>query len=60
LKKQVFVRGRRALLEALLTLDGIIARTAVEGSMTKETFLEYLEFVVVGHSVESGITTVIH
>jgi transposase len=52
-KKQVFVRGSRASLEALLTLDGIIARTVAEGSMTKDTFLEYIEFVVVGHLVES-------
>jgi hypothetical protein len=46
-KKQVFVRGRRVTLEALLSLDGVIAGTAVKGSMTKEAFLEYLEFTVV-------------
>jgi transposase len=39
-KKQVFVRGRRTSTEALLTLDGIVAGTVVEGSMTKEHFLE--------------------
>jgi transposase len=49
-KKQVFVRGRRTSTEALLTLDGIVARTVVEGSMTKELFLEYLEFNVVSYS----------
>ena len=46
-KKQVFVRGRRTSTEALLTLDGIVAGTVVEGSMTKELFLEFLEFNVV-------------
>ena len=45
-KKQVFVRGRRTSTEALLTLDGIVAETVVEGSMTKE----YLKFNVVSHS----------
>ncbi|KZP02956.1 hypothetical protein FIBSPDRAFT_740554 [Athelia psychrophila] len=34
----------------LLTLDGISAGTVVEGSMTKETFLHYLEFIVVSSS----------
>lgn len=46
-KKQPFVRGRRTSTEALLTLDGIVAGTVVEGSMTKAMFLEYLEFIVV-------------
>jgi hypothetical protein len=46
-KKQPFVRGRRTSTEGLLTLDGIIAGTVVEGSMTKAMFLEYLEFNVV-------------
>jgi hypothetical protein len=45
-KKQVFVRGRRTSTEALLTLDGIIAKTVVEGSMTKELFINYLKFNV--------------
>ena len=30
---------------ALLTLDGIVAGTVVEGSMTRDLFLEYLKFV---------------
>ncbi|OAX41056.1 hypothetical protein K503DRAFT_768051 [Rhizopogon vinicolor AM-OR11-026] len=42
-KNQPFDRGHRISLEALLTLDGIIACTAVEGSMTKELFLEWLK-----------------
>jgi len=49
-KKQVFVRGRRTSTEALLTLDGIVAATVVEGSMTKAGFIEYLELVVVSFS----------
>jgi transposase len=46
-RKQPFVRGRRTSTEALLTLDGIVSGTVVEGSMTKAGFLEYLEFNVV-------------
>lgn len=46
-KKQVFVRGRRTSTEALLTLDGIVAGTVVEGSMTKVGFLHDIEFIVV-------------
>jgi transposase len=46
-QKQPFVRGRRVSVTGLLTLDGITARTVVEGSMTKELFLEFLEFDVV-------------
>ena len=49
-KKQVFVRGRRTSMEALLTLDGIVAGTVVEGSMTKIAFIEYLELIVVSFS----------
>jgi transposase len=46
-KKQAFLRGRRTSTEALLTLDGMVAGTVVEGSMTKVAFLHYLEFIVV-------------
>ncbi|OAX39825.1 hypothetical protein K503DRAFT_688805, partial [Rhizopogon vinicolor AM-OR11-026] len=35
-KNQLFVRECRISLEALLTLDGIVACTAIEGSMTKD------------------------
>ena len=41
------MRGQRTPTEALLTLDGIVSGTAVEGSMTTVLFLEYLEFNVV-------------
>jgi transposase len=46
-KKAKFVRGRRTSTEALLSLDGIVACKCVEGSMTKELFLEWLELNVV-------------
>jgi hypothetical protein len=34
-------------MEALLSIDGIVARTAVEGSMTCKMFLDWMEFNVV-------------
>jgi transposase len=46
-KKGVFVRGRRFSATGLLTIDGMISNTVVEGSMTRDLFLEYLEFTVV-------------
>jgi hypothetical protein len=46
-KRQPFVRGRRTSTEAMLTVNGIEASTVVEGSMTKELFLHFLEFQVV-------------
>jgi len=46
-KKQPFVCGRRVSATGLLSLEGITARTVVEGSMTRELFLEFLEFNVV-------------
>jgi hypothetical protein len=46
-RKGVFVRGRRFSAEGLLSMDGIIASTVVEGSMTRALFLEFLEFTVV-------------
>ncbi|KAF8995509.1 hypothetical protein BDQ17DRAFT_1250725, partial [Cyathus striatus] len=42
-KSQPFVHGHRTSTEALLSLDGIVARTVVEGSMTKVLFLDWLE-----------------
>ena len=47
MKKGVFVRGRRFSAEGLLTIDGMISNTIVEGSMTHARFLHYLEFTVV-------------
>lgn len=46
-KKGVFVRGRRFSAEGLLTIDGMVANTVVEGSMTRDRFLQFLEFTVV-------------
>jgi hypothetical protein len=46
----VFVRGRRVSGEGLLTLDGIVASTVVEGSMTQEKYLYFLEHSVVSSS----------
>jgi hypothetical protein len=46
-KKQVFVRGTRVSTEALLSLDGIVAGTAVQGSMMKDMFYSYLALNVV-------------
>ena len=45
-KMAKFVRGRHTSTEALISLDGIVACKCVEGSMTKELFLEWLEFNV--------------
>jgi hypothetical protein len=46
-QKGVFVRSHRLSIEALLTVDGIVASLVVGGSMTPELFLEFLEFIVV-------------
>jgi hypothetical protein len=46
-KKGVFKHGRWMSTEALLTLDGIVGCKAVEGSMMKELFLEWLEYNIV-------------
>ena len=50
----VFVHGCRVSGEGLLTLDGIVASTVVEGSMTREKFLHFLE-----HSVVSALQNMI-
>ena len=49
--KGVFVRGRRFSAEGLLSIDGMVASTVVEGSMTRALFVEYLEFIVVCYSL---------
>jgi transposase len=48
----VFVRGRRVSAEGLLSLNGVVASTVVEGSMTREKYLYFLE-----HSVVSSVST---
>lgn len=43
----VFLCGRHMSGEGLLTVDGMVASTVVEGSVTREQFLEFLEHEVV-------------
>jgi hypothetical protein len=45
-KQQPFVRGRRTSTVGVLSLDGFVSGTSVEGSLTKATFLQWLEFSV--------------
>ena len=47
--KQVFVWGIRVSTEALLSLDGMVAGTAVQGSMMKMMFYNYLALNVVSY-----------
>ena len=46
-KSQPFVRGRRTSTVGVLTLDGFVSGTVVEGSLTKVALLQWLEFSVV-------------
>lgn len=43
----VFVRGRRVSAEGCLSVDGMVTGTVVEGSMTSDKFLYYLEHSLV-------------
>ena len=45
--RQRFVRGTRLSATALLTVNGIVASTVVEGSMNREMYLDFLEHHVV-------------
>jgi transposase len=45
--KQRFVRGRRLTATGLLTIDGIVVSKVIEGSMTKDLYLHFLEYEVV-------------
>ena len=47
MKKGVFVCGWHFSAMGLLTIDGMVSNTVVEGSMTRDLFLEYLESMVV-------------
>ena len=47
IKKGVFVCGCHFSAEGLLSIDGMISNTVVEGSMTRVRFLEFLELEVV-------------
>jgi hypothetical protein len=55
-KKEPFKQGRWVSIEALLNLNGVVLGTVVEGSMTKETFLQYLEFIVVSGPTLNHLT----
>jgi len=41
--KQVFVQGQWLSAEGLLTVEGIVASTVIEGSMKWDGFLQFLE-----------------
>jgi len=55
--KGVFVHGQHFSAEGLLSIDGMVASTVVEGLMTQELFIEYLEFTVVFHNHNSTVIT---
>ena len=46
-KSHPFVRGRRTSTVGVLSVDGFVAGTSVEGSLTKASFLQWMELVVV-------------
>jgi transposase len=50
-KSQPFVRGRRTSTVGVLSVDGFVAGTSVEGSLTKASFLHWMEFTVVCYRV---------
>ncbi|KAF7348782.1 Transposase domain-containing protein [Mycena venus] len=45
-KKEKFVRGTRLTATGLLTVDGMMANTVVEGSMKRADYLEFIEYEV--------------
>ena len=45
--KQCFVRGCRLSATGLLTIDGIVVSKVIEGSMTKDLYINFLEYKVV-------------
>jgi hypothetical protein len=48
-KSQPFVRGRRTSTVGVLSVDGFVAGTSVEGSLTKASFLHWMEESVVSY-----------
>jgi hypothetical protein len=46
-QRKWFVRGKRFFILPILTLDGIIARDIIEGSVMSEQFIEFLQELVV-------------
>jgi transposase len=57
-RRQVFVRGHRLSGTGLLTTDGMVASTVVEGSMSTESLHEFLEEDVVGPSALHLVVTI--
>jgi hypothetical protein len=45
--KQHFVPGQRLSATGLLTIDGIVVFKVIEGSMTRDLYLNFLEHEVV-------------
>jgi hypothetical protein len=45
--KKKFVRGQWLSAKGLLTIEGIVASTVVEGSMKRDGFLQFIEIQVV-------------
>lgn len=46
-RRQVFIHGCQLMGTGLLTVDGIVTSTVIEGSMTTESFCKFLEENVV-------------
>jgi len=55
--KGVFIHGWHFSAKGLLWIDGMVASMVVEGSMTRELFIKYLEFTVVFYNHNSTIIT---
>jgi hypothetical protein len=53
-KRQKFVRGPRLTATGLLTCQGMLASTVVEGSMHRDQYLEFLEHQVVSSSARKS------
>ena len=53
IQRKCFVRGRRFSILPILTLDGIIAYDIIEGSVTSERFLQFLQELVVCSDLSS-------
>jgi hypothetical protein len=47
--RQHFVRGHRLSATALLTVEGIAVTRVIEGSMTRDLYLGFLEHEVVSN-----------
>ena len=46
-KSQPFVRGQHTSTVGVLSVDGFVVGTSVEGSLTKASFLHWMEFTIV-------------